>query len=92
MDKNIADKNQTVDFLKSINNTWKIFNVKWVGKNIRFNDDLSAPLYPNDSRLIFLKKVVSWLDCWKDLPTIKENYPLKLSQVSDTHVMHYPCY
>ena len=58
--------------------------MNWVGKNMRFNDDLSAPLYPNDSRLIFLKKVICWLDCWRDFPTIKR----KLSPQTFTSFIH----
>ena len=69
LEKNIVDKTQTVEFLKLINDVWKIFNVNWVGKNIRFNDEMSAPLCLNDSRLLFLKNFVSWLECWRALPT-----------------------
>ena len=39
IDRNIASKHQTVDFLKLINDIWRMFNVNWVGKAIRFNDD-----------------------------------------------------
>ena len=45
--------------------------MNWVGKGIRFNDDFSRPLSPNDSRILFLRNVVNWLDCWKNLPTVK---------------------
>ena len=37
-------ENQTVEFLKFINDVWKMFNVNWVEKNSHFNDDVSAPL------------------------------------------------
>ena len=30
---------------------------------------MSAPLCLNDSRLLFLKNFVSWLECWRALPT-----------------------
>ena len=71
LEKNIVDKTQTVEFLKLINDVWKMFNVNWVGKNICFNDEMSAPLCLNDSRLLFLKNFVSWLECWRALPTTK---------------------
>ena len=71
LEKNIVDKTQTVEFLKLINDVWKMFNVNWVWKNIRFNDEMSAPLSLNDSRLLFLKNFVSWLECWRALPTAK---------------------
>ena len=32
---------------------------------------MSAPLSLNDSRLLFLKNFVSWLECWRALPTAK---------------------
>ena len=37
-------ENQTVEFLKFINDVWKMLNVNWVEKNIYFNDNVSAPL------------------------------------------------
>ena len=46
---------------------WEIFNVNWVGKNIRFNCESSATISPSDFRLTFLNNVVSWLDCWVNL-------------------------
>ena len=51
-----------------ISNIWDVFNVDWVGKDVRFKNDYSAPLYPNDSRLAFIQHVVSWLNCWNNLP------------------------
>ena len=62
------DTDQTVDFLNLINQVCKTFNVNWVGKNIRFNDKFSAPIYPYDFRLQFLNNVISWLDSWVNLP------------------------
>ena len=61
-----------------------MFNVNWVGKGIRFNDDFSRPLSPNDSRILFLRNVVNWLDCWKNLPTVKG----KLSPQTFTSLKH----
>ena len=51
-----------------MSNIWDIFNVNWVGKDIRFKNDYSAPLCPNDSRLSFIRKVVAWLNCLRTLP------------------------
>ena len=68
IEKNIIDNNQTVEFLNSISNIWDVFNVDWVGKDVRLKNDYSAPLYPNDSRLAFIQHVVSWLNCWNNLP------------------------
>ena len=59
---------QTVEFLDIISKVWKIFNVNWVGKNIRFKDDYLAPIYPADLRLQYISNVVSWLDNWVNLP------------------------
>ena len=42
--------------------------MNWIGNNIGFNDEMSAPLCLNDSRLLFLKNFVSWLECWRALP------------------------
>ena len=39
-------------------------------KNIRFNDEYSAPISPSDFRLTFLNNAVSWLDCWVNLPFV----------------------
>ena len=44
IDKNAVNENQTVEFINLINQVWKIFNINWVGKDIRFNDDLLAPI------------------------------------------------
>ena len=68
IEKNIIDNNQTVEFLNLISNIWVVFNVDCVGKDVRFKNDYSAPLYPNDSRLAFIQHVVSWLNCWNNLP------------------------
>ena len=68
IEKGIIENNQTVEFLNLISNIWDVFNVIWVGKNIRFNNCYSAPLYPNDSRLSFIQHVVAWLNCWNTLP------------------------
>ena len=62
------DTNQTEDFPNLINQVWKTINVNWVGKNKRFNDKSSAPIYPHDFRLQFLNNVVSWLDSSVNLP------------------------
>ena len=62
--------NQTEQFLEIINKVWKIFNVNWVGKEIRFNDEYSATIFPSDFRLTLLNNVVSWLDCWGNLPFV----------------------
>ena len=61
--------NQTVEFLNLINTIWDIFNVNWVGKDIRFNNPNLAPLRSSDQRLSFLEKVVKWLDTWRAIPT-----------------------
>ena len=52
-----------------INTIWDIFNVNWVGKDIRFNNPNLAPLRSSDQRLSFLEKVVKWLDTWRAIPT-----------------------
>ena len=70
MENKTLHTNQTVQFLEIINKVWKIFNVNWVGKNIRFNDEYSAPISPSDFRLTFLNNVVTWLDCWVNLPFV----------------------
>ena len=62
IEKEIVEKNQTVALLKLISNIWDVFNVNWVGKDIRFKNDYSAPLGQNDSRLSFIRKVVGWLE------------------------------
>ena len=59
----------TVEFINLINQIWNIFNVNWVGKDIRFNNPLLAPLHLNDQRLSFLDNVVKWLDFWRAIPT-----------------------
>ena len=84
IDRNITSKHQTVDFLKLINDIWQMFNVNWVGKAIRFNYYFCSPIFPNDSRILFLRNVVSWLDCWSNLPTVKE----KLSPQTFTSLKH----
>ena len=84
IERESISKNQTVDFLKLINDIWKMFNVNWVGKGIRFNDDFSRPLYPIDSRILFLLNIVNWLDCWQNLPTVKG----KLSPQTFTSLKH----
>ena len=68
IEKGIVENNQTVAFLKLISIIWDIFNVNWVGKDIRFKNEYSAPLCPNDSRLSFIRKVKVWLNCWKSIP------------------------
>ena len=68
IDKGIVEDNQTVEFLKLISSIWDIFNVNWVGKDIRLKNDFSAPLCQNDFRFDFLRQVIHWLDCWKRLP------------------------
>ena len=68
---NIGKPLQTVDFLNFINHIWSIFNVNWVGKDIRFNNPYLAPLHYNDGRLLFLENVVKWLDCWRAIPSIR---------------------
>ena len=69
IEKGIENDNQTVEFLKVIRNIWDVFNVNWVGKDVRFNNEHSAPLSPNDSRLTFIQEVVDWLNFWTTLPT-----------------------
>ena len=69
IEKEIVEKNHTIAFLKLISNIWDVFNVNWVGKDMRFKNDYSAPLCQNDSRLSFIRKVVGWLNCWKILPS-----------------------
>ena len=64
----------TVNFIHLINKIWNIFNVNWVGKDIRFNNPNIAPLHLNDPRLYFLGDVVKWLDCWKLIPTSRGNH------------------
>ena len=64
------DTSQTVEFIDIISKVRKIFNVNWVGKNIRFKDDYLAPIYPADFRLQYISNVVSWLDNWVNLPFI----------------------
>ena len=70
MEKDIIHTNQTVEFLELINQVWKLFNVNWVGKDIRYKDGYSAPIYPGDFRLQFLNNIVSWLDIWNNLPSL----------------------
>ena len=68
--ENTTNENRhIVKFILLINKIWNIFNVNWVGKDIRFNNPNFAPLRLNDPRLSFLDHVVKWLDCWKLLPT-----------------------
>ena len=85
IERESISKNQTVDFLKLINDIWKMFNVNWVGKGIRFNDDFSRPLSPNDSRILFLLNVVNWLDCWHNLLTVKGKLSPKTTFTSLKH-------
>ena len=37
---------------------------------MRFNDEYLAPISPSDFSLTFLNNVVSWLDCWVNLPFV----------------------
>ena len=67
LENNIVGTTQTAEFLDIISKVWKIFNVNWVGKNIRFKDDYLAPIYPADLRLQYISNVVSWLDNWVNL-------------------------
>ena len=59
----------TVEFINLINQIWNIFNVNWVGKDIRFNNPLLAPLHLNDQKLSLLDNVVKLLDFWRAIPT-----------------------
>ena len=70
MEKDIIHTKSTIEFLELINQVWKLFNVNWVGKDIRFKDEYSAPIYPGDFRLHFLNNLVSWSDIWNNLPTL----------------------
>ena len=63
------ENRHTVKFILLINKIWNIFNVNWVGMDIRFNNPNFAPLHLNDPRISFLNDVVKWLDCWKFIPT-----------------------
>ena len=83
---NIGKPHQTVDFLNFINHIWSIFNVNWVGKDIRFNNPYLAPLHHNDERLLFLENVVKWLDCWRAIPSTRVSSHLKHLPVLDTLV------
>ena len=67
--ENTNDYRHTVNFILLITKIWNIFNVNWVGKDIRFNNPNFAPLHLNDPRLSYLDDVVKWLDCWKSIPT-----------------------
>ena len=59
---------QTSEFISLITRIWKIFNVGTPNKGYRLNDTDSLPLRNNDTRFIFLSRVVEWLDCWKSMP------------------------
>ena len=70
--ENTTNENRhIVKFIHLINTIRNIFNVNWVGKDIRFNNPNFAPLRLNDPRLSFLDHVVKWLDCWKCIPTTR---------------------
>ena len=59
---------QTSEFISLITRIWKIFNVGTPNKGVRLNDTDSQPLRNNDTRFIFLSRVVEWLDFWKSMP------------------------
>ena len=77
-------KTHTSEFIDTINQLWKIFNVNRPNKNIRLNDDISEQFYYNDFRFGFLAKIVDWLDKWKSLPG-KDG---KLSAQTFTSIKH----
>ena len=58
---------QTSEFISLITGIWKIFNVGTPNKGVRLNDTDSQPLRNNDTRFIFLSRVVEWLDFWKSM-------------------------
>ena len=61
-------KTHTSEFIDTINQLWKNFNVNRPNKNIRLNDDISEQFYYNNVRFGFLAKIVDWQDKWKSLP------------------------
>ena len=68
--ENTTNENRhTVKFIPLINKIWNIFNVNWIGKDIRFNNPNFAPLHLNDTKISFVNNVVKWLDCCKSIPT-----------------------
>ena len=56
---------QTAEFVSIILDIWKIFNVSTPQKGTRLNDALSKPLVKDDPRLLFLERIVSWIDAWE---------------------------
>ncbi|KAI6658203.1 Transposable element P transposase [Oopsacas minuta] len=59
---------QTVDFTAIICNVWKIFSINTPNKGILHQDEFSVPLTYNDTRFMFLQRVVDWAECWLVMP------------------------
>ena len=56
---------------------------------MRFNDEYLAPISPSDFSLTFLNNVVSWLDCWVNLPFVSGKLTAQTLPAFDTPVRHY---
>ncbi|KAI6654495.1 hypothetical protein LOD99_891 [Oopsacas minuta] len=63
-----STNSQTADIIPIICNVWKIFNINTPNKGILHKDEFSVPLTYNDTRFMFLQRVVDWAECWQVMP------------------------
>ncbi|KAI6658772.1 hypothetical protein LOD99_15097 [Oopsacas minuta] len=69
-----STNSQTADFITIICNVWKIFNINTPNKGILHKDEFSVPLTYNDTRFMFLQRVVDWAECWRVIPDKRAGY------------------
>ncbi|KAI6651128.1 Transposable element P transposase [Oopsacas minuta] len=69
-----STNSQTADFITIICNVWKIFNINTPNKGILHKDEFSVPLTYNDTRFMFLQRVVDWAECWRVMPDKRTGY------------------
>lgn len=83
---NIANSVETADFINIVSTWWKIVNVKTPLKGQRLKDHLQTPITsknPDDPKLIFLSKMIRWLDTWKS-----GDFAQKLTSQTHTALCH----
>nr|CAH7731460.1 unnamed protein product [Callosobruchus chinensis] len=85
---NIEHSTETASFINIILTWWKIVNVKTPFKGQRLLDNLQSPINStpansDDPKLLFLSKMINWLDKWKS-----DDFPNKLSSQTHTALLH----